>query len=67
MIYFKDNHVTVWEVEDKGNYSIVSMSSSRKDKQTGEYKNSNWKFTRFVGEAHKKANELSSKELICLT
>ena len=27
--------VTVWEIEDKGNYSIVQMSSSRKDKRTG--------------------------------
>jgi len=46
--------VTIWEIEDKGRFSLVRMSSSRKDKQTQEYKNSNWSFVRFVGKAHEK-------------
>jgi hypothetical protein len=64
MLYFKDNFATIWDVEDKGNYSIVSLSTSRKDKQSGEYINSNWKFVRFVGDAHKKASELNKKDRI---
>lgn len=67
MIYISDKQfVTVWEVEDKGNYSLVKMSTSRKDKQTGEYKNSNWSFVRFVGDAHKKAGDLVAKDRIVI-
>ena len=64
MIYFKDALVTVWKVEDKGKYSIVSLSSGRKDKKTEKYVNSNWTFVRFVGEAHEKAQELKEKDRI---
>jgi len=60
----KGQRVTVWSVEDKGTYSLVSMSSSRKDKKSGEYKNTSWSFVRFVGEAHKKAGELKEKDRI---
>lgn len=44
----------VWEVEDKGKYLVVSMSTSKKDKETGQYE-TDWsnKFVRFVGEAAK--------------
>jgi hypothetical protein len=44
--------VTVWKVEDKQNYASVDVSTSRKDKKTGEYVNSNWKYVRFVGNAY---------------
>ena len=54
MIYFREQYVTVWKVEEKENYSVVTMSSGRKNKETGEWFNSNWSFVRFVGEAHKK-------------
>jgi len=54
MLYFKDQFVTIWKVEEEENRSTVTMSSSRKDKKTGEYHNSNWSFVSFVGEAHKK-------------
>jgi hypothetical protein len=67
MIYFSDKtYVTIWEVENKGNYSLVKMSSSRKDKDSGEYKNSNWSFIRFVGDAHKKAGLLEKQTRIVL-
>jgi len=46
--------VTVWDLEDKGGYTLVRMSSSRYDKKEKEYFNSNWSFVRFVGTAHKK-------------
>lgn len=54
--------VTVWKVEDKGNYGVVNMSSSRKDKRQEDPKkqwtNSSWGFARFVGKAHEKLGEL---------
>lgn len=62
----KGQRVTVWSVEDKGNYSLVQMSSSRKDKTTNEYKNSGWSFVKFVGEAHKKAKSLNRQDRIVL-
>jgi len=58
--------VKVWSWEDKGKYAVVRMSSSRKDKITGEYKSSNWAFVRFVGEAYNKIKngELNEGDLI---
>jgi hypothetical protein len=38
------------------------MGSSRKDKSTGEYKNTTWSFGRFVGTAHSKITELGLKK-----
>lgn len=64
MIYFKDIYSTFWEMEDRGNYSVVSLSTGRKDKKTNEFVNSNWKFVRFVGAAHEKVKELEKKDRI---
>lgn len=65
MLWIQENQrVTVWKVEDKGKYSEVKFSSARKDKTSGEYKNSTWSFVRFVGEAHKKASTLKEKDRI---
>jgi hypothetical protein len=54
--------VTVWKVEEKGNYGLVQFSSSRKDKRIDDPKkqwiNSSWSFVRFVGKAHDKLGEL---------
>lgn len=56
MLWIQENQrVTIWKVEDKGKYSEVKFSSARKDKNSGDYKNSTWSFVRFVGEAHKKS------------
>ena len=60
----KGQRVYIWEVEDKGKYSLVKMSSSRKDKKSGEYVYSNWAFVRFVGSAHEKASDLEPKTRI---
>lgn len=58
--------VKIWAIEDKGKFAIVRMSSSRKDKQSNEYKASNWAFVRFVGEAYNKIKngELGEEDLI---
>ena len=58
--------VSVWKIEMKENYALVRMGSSRKDKASGEYKNSTWSFCRFVGEAFKKIDQLNEKDRIVL-
>jgi hypothetical protein len=60
----KGQRVNVWKIEDKGGYSIVSISSSRKDKRDDTWKNSNWSYVKFVGAAHEKASELKEKDRI---
>lgn len=46
--------VKVFDVEDKGNYSVVSIASSKRNKQTNEYETDfSSKFVRFIGDAHK--------------
>ena len=46
--------VSVWTVEDHEKFALVQMSSSRKDKQSNEYKNTSWSYVRFVGAAYGK-------------
>jgi hypothetical protein len=46
-------YAKVWKTEDKGNYSVVELSTSKKNKQTGKYETDfNGKFVRFIGPAH---------------
>lgn len=51
---FRNNtYAKVWKSEDKGNYSIVELSTSRKNKQTEQYETDfSSKFVRFIGQAH---------------
>jgi hypothetical protein len=58
--------VTIWEIEDKDSYAIVKMGTSRKDKKTGEYANSNWSFVRFVGNAYKDIGQLKERDRIVI-
>ena len=62
MWFIKDNYATIWKMEDKGKYSLGQVSTSRKEKTTGEYANSSWSFVRFVGKAHEKSASLIDKE-----
>lgn len=44
----------VWDIEDKGNYSLAEISTSRKNKDSGDYETDfSSKFVRFIGDAHK--------------
>lgn len=59
MIYAESNSfLKIWEVEHSEKYSTVKMGSSRKNKNTNEWINSNWSFIRFVGNAHEKSKYL---------
>lgn len=55
---------TFWEVrEKKEKYAVVSLSTSRKDKE-GNWYNSGWGFTRFIGAAMNGIDELEPKDRI---
>jgi hypothetical protein len=57
-----EQSVTFWGIqEDKGNYAVVKISSSRKDKKTEKYVNSSW-YANFVGSAYEKLKELGIPE-----
>lgn len=60
-----DQMATVWEIEDKDNYAIVKLGTSRKDKKTGEYVNSSW-FARFVGAAYPSILDVEPKTRIII-
>lgn len=61
------NYATIWNVENKGNYSVVELSTSRKNKETGEYETDfSSKFVRFIGTAHSGAGALTRKSRIKL-
>lgn len=46
-------YAKVWAVENKGNYSVVELSTSKKNKTTNEYETDfSGKFVRFIGTAH---------------
>jgi hypothetical protein len=55
---------TYWQTREKhDNYAVVSLSTSRKDKE-GNWFNSNWGFVRFVGKAVNGLDELEPKDRI---
>ena len=63
-----DTYAKLWAVENKGKYSVVELSVSRKNKDTGEYETDfSDKFARFVGEAHTALQGMTGKERIKIT
>jgi hypothetical protein len=59
MGFRQDAYAKVWNVENKGNYSVVELSTSKKNRQTDQYETdfSN-KFVRFIGSAHSQVQGL---------
>jgi len=55
-------YATVWSVEDKGNFTKVQMSTSSKNRETGEYETDWNDFASFVGGAHKLAKSIGLKK-----
>lgn len=61
-------YATVWNVVNKGKFSEVEMSVSKKNTETGKYDNEfASKFVRFIGQAHQKAAALSKGDRIMIT
>ena len=61
----RDTYMTIWSVEEKDGKYKGRASTSRKNKQTNEYQNSNWN-VRFVGAAADKAKNLVEKDRIVI-
>ena len=49
----------IWKLENKGNYHVAQMSTSKKNKETDQYE-TDWQnnFVRLVGTAHTQADSL---------
>lgn len=60
--------MTVWstELSPKGNTTKVRLSSSRKNRMTGEYEQDFSGFCTFIGNAHSKASQLKPRDRIKL-
>ncbi|MEG1331930.1 MAG: hypothetical protein RSC97_10890 [Eubacterium sp.] len=63
---FRDgSYATVWKVDEKGRVCQASLSTSRKDKDTGEYYTDfRHNFVTFIGEAAKRAALLKERDRI---
>ena len=67
MLNFSDTQrVKIWAIEKRDRYALVRMGSSRKEKSSGDYKNSTWSFVRFVGIAFEKIDSLKERDTIVL-
>lgn len=55
----------IWKLEDKGNYHVAEMSTSKKNKGTNEYEN-DWsnKFVRLVGTAHQQIKSIDTSKTV---
>lgn len=59
----KGGYARVWKVTKKEKYSEVRLSTSKKGKNSGEFKQDfNHNFVRFVGKAHRDISELNIPE-----
>lgn len=49
----------IWKIENKGNYHVAEMSTSKKNKSTDQYE-TDWtnKFVRLVGTAHQQIESI---------
>jgi hypothetical protein len=56
-------YATIWSVEDKGKYSNVKLTTSKKNKD-GTYQTDFSGFVRFIGTAHENAPSLKEKDHI---
>ena len=66
MLNVSKSNATVWKVENKGKYCSGRVSSSKKDRRTGNYVNSNWN-VRFIGHSFEPAKALKEKDKITIT
>jgi len=59
-----DTWAKVWEIERRDNVTRVRISTSRKNRETGEYVQDFGGYVSLVGEAHKKAANLKERDTI---
>jgi len=56
----------VWEINKKEKFDEVKISTSKKNKDSGDYEQDFSSYVRFIGKAHEKVAELSGTEMIKL-
>ena len=57
------SYAKIWEIkEGKGNYTDIRISTSKKDKETGDYKQDFGGYVRMVGQAHKAMDNLKESD-----
>lgn len=66
MAFRNNSYATVWEIKPNANYTDVRLSTSHKNKQTGEYETDFSNYVRFIGDAHKMAAGLKERDRIHL-
>ena len=68
MGFRQNGYMTVWSTEPStsSNTTKVRLSSSRKNKKTGEYEQDFSGFCTFIGKAHDMAAELKAKDRIMI-
>lgn len=60
-------YAKIWNSEDKGKYSVVELSTSKKNKETDEYETDfSSKFVRFIGAAHEALKKLGDRTRVKL-
>ena len=59
-------YATVWTIEDKGTYTKVILSTSRKNKETDKYETDFNDYVSLVGQAHQLAKNLKPRDRIRL-
>lgn len=59
MGFGQGKYAHIWKLENKGNYHVAEMSTSKKNKETEQYE-TDWanKFVRLVGTAHTQVDQL---------
>lgn len=61
------SYATIWGVDNKGKYSVVELSTSKKNKDTNQYETDfSSKFVRFIGTANTVAQGLGRGDKIKL-
>lgn len=56
--------VKLWRIENKGNYSSVQISTSKKNKQTDTYETDFSGIVRFIGHAHNKLSQVKVNDRV---
>ena len=62
-MFSAESFAYIWEVKSRAErYTDVRISTSKKDKETGEYHQDFGAFVRLVGKAHEKAVKLGERD-----
>ena len=64
MSFSNNAYAKIWKVEKHDNYTKVNMSTSKKNRDTGEYETDFSGFVNMIGKAHKLAESLEANDRI---